>query len=340
MSRDREVIARRLREARERDPVAAAKAVENLAISSPPTLTFAESIADVLVEARPPGAGVTAFDELLLDHLVSLGPRAYGQLLRVTFSACLADIVVASLAHEASALGPFSREHHRLPARLAVPLVGVGADETFGWLLQDAMGRGHEWSATNWEALISRSDEVREAATRVVWKSGDQTFRLTPEGERLDADDESVDAPSERVFVPHALDFDEGEASQWGRVFAEYDIVALFPQFDRTQAHLPPSWERRDAVPLHRGLSWNAAICNFVRRGWTLRTKGSRSYFDRQFRGDTLATVNWHRADTSIHLIELYFGSTTGAPRYLGDIPEVAYSEALLTFSEFGVVGS
>jgi hypothetical protein len=333
MKRDRDIILKRILEAEAMDPVSGARAIENIASSSPPPRTFSAAIASFLARVAP-GRKTGAFHELVLDHLVSLGPIGWSQLLRVIMTAESAAIVGSALEHEAVALGS---DDDRFARRLKLGLFGPDSDDVFGLLAQTAMARGHRWRASAWRERTNRTPEMMRAAPRIVWSVhglSNTSFRRTPEGELLDCNDAPValDA-ADFVSVPHSLDLGV-EADQWSRVFAAYDIPAVFAQFDRTVAQIPDSWAKRDAVPLHRGVDRDQAVTHFVRNGWTLRRKGSRWYFDRMLRGPTVATISWHASDDVAHLIELYFASPIGAPLYLGDLDDVAYSEALLTLSE------
>jgi hypothetical protein len=335
MKRDREVMTRRLDEASTFDPVTRAQAVEQMASSSPPPATFAAALADHLCAVRP-DATSQAFHELLLDHLVSLGPPGATQLLRVIFDSRAASVVEAALAREPVAVG--SKPGDPFSARLKLALRGPGCERIFGILMHDAMGRAHRWEAPAWQAYVTRTPAMAHASTGLVWTahgSSSKAFRRSPEGELLDPKDEPlVLEPSATVGVPHPAELSDETLASWSRVFAEYDLVAPFPQLERKVAHLPESWSGRDAVPVHRAVSRNAAVTHFVRHCWTLRQKGSRYFFDRRLRGDVMATMSWHASDGVAHLIELYFATWVGTPLLLGQVDPLAYAEALATLSE------
>lgn len=337
----RETIARALRQLARRDPVTAVEAVHELASGALPSVPFAEAIADVLIDSRHPGDEPNAFEAALFDHLHTLAPASDSQRLRVFYNGSSRPILNGCLKAEAQLLEGRTRLEHRL----RLDYVGAGAEVTFGHVLEDAMIRGSRWSRQAWETLIASSAPVRTAATRLVWTATsdrDQVhFRVSPEGERLDVGDEPFEPDEEAtISLCHTLDFDEAEIEAWGRLFGDYDVIALFAQFDRTVASPPDSWLQRDAVPLHRGVAHTPTYAHFLHEGWLPRSKGSRSYFDRALDGGVVATVSWHPSDERAHLIELYFATTAGQPLLIGAVPPSAYSEALLTLSELDAAGN
>lgn len=337
----RSAIAARLAEISALDPLASTRELDQLAARPLPSLPFAEAIADHLIESQRASDQITAFENALFEHLITLAPVAEAQLLRVVYRASSRSVVTAALDFERH----LRDEQPVISHRLEIDFVGTEAEALFGLVLEDAMIRGVRFSEPEWDRLVSGSQAARNGAVRLVWTAhcagNDIHFRLTPEGERRGADDELFEPDAiDSIRLEHTFDFDESEVSRWGKIFADYDIVTLFSQFDRTLATPPDSWKERDAVPIHRGAALDTTFRHFVRSGWRPRRKGSRAYFDRDFAGGVVATVSWHASGAKVHLIELYFATESGQPLYLGDTPQIAYSEALLTLSELGVASA
>jgi predicted DNA-binding WGR domain protein len=106
--------------------------------------------------------------------------------------------------------------------------------------LEQAMVVGRRWTPDEFQTLLVRHPLMVNLVRRLLWGGYDtkgklaRTFRVTEEGEYADADDRpcSLDKLAS-VGVVHPLHLPESERARWGEVFADYEIIAPFPQLGR-----------------------------------------------------------------------------------------------------------
>jgi len=193
-----------------------------------------EDLADRLV----PDLGLGADGSLVLD----LGPRSF----RVGFD---------------EALKPFVRdaEGKRLPdlpkpGKADDPEKAGEAQETWKALKKDAKAlAAHQivrlelamCSRRRWEPDVFRTfflehPLLQHLVRRLiwgVWDAGDAlaaTFRVSEDGSLADVEDEAWELPDGgRIGIVHRLDLTPEQASRWGEVLADYEILQPFAQIGR-----------------------------------------------------------------------------------------------------------
>jgi hypothetical protein len=82
--------------------------------------------------------------------------------------------------------------------------------------------------------LFANHPLMRQLARRLVWASGNVTFRIDESAAFVGLRDEPVVLPADaRVLVVHPLALDEATKTAWGQVFADYELLQPFPQLAR-----------------------------------------------------------------------------------------------------------
>ncbi len=113
--------------------------------------------------------------------------------------------------------------------------------------LEQAMVLGRRWSLGKFSTLLKDHPLMGHLVRRLLWGLYDgselrHTFRVSDEGEILDAGDEPFE-PEEnlRVGIAHPLDLGSAGRERWAEIFGDYEIVPPFALFDR------PLFELEDA---------------------------------------------------------------------------------------------
>jgi hypothetical protein len=82
--------------------------------------------------------------------------------------------------------------------------------------------------------LFANHPLMRQLARRLVWASGNVTFRIDESAAFVGLRDEPVVlAADARVLVVHPLALDDATKTAWGQVFADYELLQPFPQLAR-----------------------------------------------------------------------------------------------------------
>ena len=98
--------------------------------------------------------------------------------------------------------------------------------------LEQAMIARRRWAPEDFEAYVVGHPLMRLLARRLLWTSGNVTFRVTEEGDYADSRDEPV-AVLEPVRLAHPLELGEAERAAWGELVGDYELVPPFPQLGR-----------------------------------------------------------------------------------------------------------
>ena len=149
--------------------------------------------------------------------------------------------------------------------------------------LERAMCDGRFWWTTESFAKAFKTRRLLQTITRrLVFASGDKTFRVAEDGTFADASDAAVtlDAGA-RVVVAHPARIPRETREKWSAVLGDYDIVQPFPQI------------RRDAPELDAGDLASKSTKAFVgrraaggrfftlhRNGWSAHWDGFRKDMD------------------------------------------------------------
>jgi hypothetical protein len=105
--------------------------------------------------------------------------------------------------------------------------------------LFEAMLIQRAWPFEDWDRYLNRHPMVGSLCRRLVWQSGETTFRPLEDGSLCDADSEPVDLPRDATIrLAHVLTTSAGEG--WIRHFLENSIPSPCRQFGR------PAWHPKD----------------------------------------------------------------------------------------------
>ncbi|XVQ08542.1 DUF4132 domain-containing protein [Spirillospora sp. CA-255316] len=139
--------------------------------------------------------------------------------------------------------------------------------------MERAMAERRRWESGDFQELLVRHPLMWHVVRRLVWLHEDggkaTAFRVAEDRTLADADDDVLTLPeSGRVGVAHPVELGD-ELDDWGRTFADYEIMQPFPQLGRTTYAFTP--QEREAVLLERfeGLAAGAGpVLGLERRGW------------------------------------------------------------------------
>ncbi|MEW2357696.1 DUF4132 domain-containing protein [Spirillospora sp. NPDC029432] len=136
--------------------------------------------------------------------------------------------------------------------------------------LERAMVTGRRWSAGEFSELIAGHPLIWHIARRLLWTSGDRTFRIAEDRSLADVHDtEFTLAGADEVGLVHPLSVPADELAAWSDVFADYEISQPFPQIGRPVHALTESERAGAALDRFRGLTvTTGAVQGMERRGW------------------------------------------------------------------------
>ncbi len=145
--------------------------------------------------------------------------------------------------------------------------------------LESAMCTQRRWHPHDFRAFLATHPLLRHLVQRLVWgmysTEGDRLlacFRATADGAFTDAGDDAIDLPdgdSVRIGVPHALDLAPGDATAFGQLFADYELLQPFAQIGRDTHHLEAGESGEHAMRRWEGRSvTTGALLGLLNRGW------------------------------------------------------------------------
>jgi hypothetical protein len=223
--------------------------------------------------------------------------------------------------------------------------------------LEQDMIEGRRWPADAWTRLLQRHPLMVHFTRRLLWGiyAPDGAFVLgfrTAEDQSLvDIDDKEVRLPKDAlVGVAHPAHLDERQRNAWIGHFADYQIIAPFPQLGRT-LHTPSADEiEATAITRFKATGFYSGVIRdvLVRKGWDRDPSIMRQFYDRTFKGDRVrasATLDpgvsagyakYDVKDQTIPTVKFFVEGEKGPEVALriGDVPKVAFSEALLDLYE------
>ncbi|MEV3937118.1 DUF4132 domain-containing protein [Glycomyces sp. NPDC049804] len=227
---------------------------------------------DQLADRLVPDFGLGEAGALVLDY----GPRAF----TVGFDEQLKPFVVDGAGKPRKSLPkPGAKDDTELAeaayrrfSQLRKDLRTVAADQVRR--LEAAMVARRTWTPAEFRQCFAEHAFMAHLARRVLWVAhahGAQTaFRLAEDGTYSDAADDSLDLPEDAVIrLAHPLHLDEAALTDWGQVFADYEILQPFPQLGRpvmrfTEDELATGEVTRyDKVQVETG-----ALLGLTARGW------------------------------------------------------------------------
>ncbi|TNE90465.1 MAG: DUF4132 domain-containing protein [Deltaproteobacteria bacterium] len=131
---------------------------------------------------------------------------------------------------------------------------------------ETAMVEGQSWDTRDFLDHVVGHRLVAHLARRLVWRSGDQTFRVDESGELVDADEEPF-TPGPKVDLPHPLDLPALSREAWSEILGDYQILQPFDQLGRRFPTLPTAPSRQLALPDDHSLS-TGRVLGLTRKGW------------------------------------------------------------------------
>ncbi|MFD5827917.1 DUF4132 domain-containing protein, partial [Lentzea sp. NPDC060358] len=183
--------------------------------------------------------------------------------------------------------------------------------------LERAMVDQRTWTAEEFQTVLAGHPLLWHVVRRLVWTTdGGQSFRLAEDRTLADSNDDEFTLPAEAVVrVAHAVDL-QGEASAWGEVFADYEILQPFPQLGRP-VHLVPAGDLLPRLKKYCGTPYPIGkLLGLTKKGWvrgTPQDAGVECWMTRPFPGGGALVVS------------LEPGIAVGA---MDVFPEVAFSDA------------
>ncbi|NHZ81349.1 DUF4132 domain-containing protein [Massilia sp. CCM 8695] len=184
----------------------------------------------------------------------------------------------------------------------------IAAQQVFR--LECAMCTPRHWTAEVFVAVLAQHPLLRHLVQRLVWGVYQQVaqerarlvacFRVTPEGFYTGAGDEDFvlpDGSDVRIGIPHALELPASDATAFGQLFADYELLQPFAQLGRDSYRAEADeldgctlqrWEGK-VVPTGR-------ILGLVNRGWrrgSAEDHGCMYYFCKPIGTDKAAMLSF-----------------------------------------------
>lgn len=210
-------------------------------------------------------------------------------------------------------------------------------------LEQDMIG-GRRWDVETWTRCLQRHPLMVSFTRRLLWGVyGEEDalvtgFRSAEDQTLVDLEDAALRLPAgARIGVVHPLHLDEAGRRAWAENFADYEIISPFPQLQR--AVILPGEHERAAVAATCSAADRcepgAAGDTLVRRGWERDPRHARRFYQRTFARDgVMATAHLDPASPTVAFKKWGAKRASSKPLPLGEVPVVAFSEALLDIQE------
>jgi hypothetical protein len=223
--------------------------------------------------------------------------------------------------------------------------------------LEQDMVNGRRWDRETWTRCLARHPLMVSFTRRLLWGVYDKKgslaagFRTAEDDTLVGLDDTSFTLPERAaVGIVHPLHLDEARRVAWSQHFADYEIIPPFPQLGRAVER--PRGDEREAVAAARfaGERFKSGVIRdtLIRRGWERDPSLLRKFYRRRFPGDRVVAIahldpgvsagsaTYDVKDQAIREVEWkrQGEKRLGQVVRLGEVPPVAYSEALLDLQE------
>jgi hypothetical protein len=115
--------------------------------------------------------------------------------------------------------------------------------------LERAMVTQRRWPVAEWQTYVASHPFMMHLARLLLWADYDAsgqrlaTFRVAEDGTYADVGDNRYALAGTSIGVVHPLQLLEQERAKWGEVFADYELIAPFPQLGRRVNTLLPGEE-------------------------------------------------------------------------------------------------
>ena len=214
------------------------------------------------------------------------------------------------------------------------------------WRFEHAMIQARRWEGDEHRTLIVDHPLCGRVARKLIWAACDgdrieRTFRVADDGAFFDEQDRPTTLPERAsIGLPHPLDLSESLKIGWARVLADYAIIQPFEQVGR--ATFAPSAGDKKKTSIEsfrkRPIPYGVVFGRLESRGWRRGSmdEGSISTLEKDF-GAVSAWLSFspplyarEKPPSEVTLDDVSFGGAS-----LGELPAVAYSEAMYDFSVF-----
>ncbi|MEM8804369.1 MAG: DUF4132 domain-containing protein, partial [Pseudomonadota bacterium] len=126
--------------------------------------------------------------------------------------------------------------------------------------LYEAMLTPRAWPREDWVADLSTHPIMKRLIERLVWRGlSDEgaylgSFRMTPEGEFLDAAGDDIDITAfAKIDLAHTASLPEAEHAPWQTHLQDFEVKPLFPQMSRPVRTLDPDAAEVSKIDDRRG---------------------------------------------------------------------------------------
>ncbi|MFD0851815.1 DUF4132 domain-containing protein, partial [Actinomadura adrarensis] len=100
--------------------------------------------------------------------------------------------------------------------------------------LEQAMVTGRRWPTADFRRFLVEHPLLRHITRRLVWTTGETTFRVAEDLTFADVHDEPVTLPEgASIGIAHPVHLGAEATAAWSEVFADYEILQPFPQLGR-----------------------------------------------------------------------------------------------------------
>jgi hypothetical protein len=158
--------------------------------------------------------------------------------------------------------------------------------------LETAMCAQRRWSREVFDVFLARHPLLRHLVQRIVWGAyrpldggsyGGQLlacFRVAQDGTLSDAaDDPFTVPPGALIGIPHALDMPAEAVAEFGRLFADYELLQPFRQLGRDTYRLAPPELAVDALKRWDGVSVDSKrLRGLADKGWRRGDTGDSGF--------------------------------------------------------------
>ncbi len=106
--------------------------------------------------------------------------------------------------------------------------------------LYEAVCTQRTWRFEDWDLYVNRHPILRHYCQRLVWASGEVTFRPLDDGTLTDSQDQQATLPPDAlIHLAHSVSTPEDVRRQWMKHFKDYEVEPLLEQFTKPVYELP-----------------------------------------------------------------------------------------------------
>ena len=201
--------------------------------------------------------------------------------------------------------------------------------------LEAALAFQRQWSVKNFERNIVKHPILLSLAKNHIWQAANQSFRISDEVEYVNSQEETIKLSGKNISL--ATSESIPDASSWKEILIDYELIELFPQFNREYAAGFSGFNKNVKI---NGLSlFNLLEKRNWIRGGIEDSGGTYEHFLQIFNLDMTVKIHyegvssWFPEDqTAIHSVECYKGiheldDDWGEQMKKEDIPKVVLIE-------------